>query len=237
MLKRIVSGGQTGADRGALEAAIALGIPHGGWCPKGRQAEDGPIPPRYQLTETPTEDHRARTRLNVEESDGTVILARGPLDEGSLYTVEHAERIGKPLLHVDLAEHGDRFGPASAELKSWILETHVERLNVAGPRESRSPGIEGEVRDFLVRALKEPETIEEAAEKLLWELTDDQKRQLRSLAEQDLVRTHFGIALYVRNTYGLFRTNSPLRRNFADDENSISGEIVRRTWQKLGGGR
>lgn len=95
LVKKIVSGGQTGADRGALDAAIALAIPHGGWCPKGRRTEDGAIPSKYELTETPATNYQARTKRNVEESDGTVILTRGPLEGGSLFTAEHAERVNK----------------------------------------------------------------------------------------------------------------------------------------------
>lgn len=110
LVKKIVSGGQTGADRGALDAAIALAIPHGGWCPKGRRAEDGVIHSRYQLRETETEKHRPRTKLNVEDSDGKMILTHGPLEGGSLFTAEYAERMGKPFLHFDFVERGERLG-------------------------------------------------------------------------------------------------------------------------------
>lgn len=85
-------------------------------------------------------------------------------------------------------------------------------MNVAGPRESKAPGIADQVREFLVRALRDPETIDEAAEKLVWELDDGQRDDLRGLTEDELIDTHFGLAMYVRNAYGLFRRSSPLRQ-------------------------
>ncbi|MCX8018628.1 MAG: putative molybdenum carrier protein, partial [Rhodocyclaceae bacterium] len=99
---RIISGGQTGVDRAALDWAIARGIPHGGWCPKGRLAEDGPIAPRYNLTETESADLGERTWCNVRDSDGTLILNRGDLSGGSLKTLYLAERLGRPCLVVPL---------------------------------------------------------------------------------------------------------------------------------------
>ncbi len=163
-----------------------------------------------------------------------MILTRGALEGGSLFTAEHAEDVGKPILHIDLAERGERLGPASAELKSWILKNDAEIVNVAGPRESKAPGIADEAREFLVRALKDPETIEEAADKLVWELDDAQRGDLKALGEDDLINTHFGIAMYVRNTYGLFRKECPLlhAESFGDADD-VSGKVVRRAWEKL----
>jgi len=86
MIKKIISGGQTGADRAALDVAIKLSIPHGGWIPKGRKAEDGPLPEIYKLKEMPTDSYPARTEQNVIDSDGTLIIARGKLTGGTDYT-------------------------------------------------------------------------------------------------------------------------------------------------------
>lgn len=93
---KIISGGQTGADRAALDFALTLGIPHGGWCPRGRLAEDGPVPERYILSETPTRAYAVRTEWNVRDSDGTVIFTLGwpPLSGGSLKTWKFAESLG-----------------------------------------------------------------------------------------------------------------------------------------------
>jgi len=98
----IVSGGQTGVDRAALDAALALGLALGGWCPLGRRAEDGPIPRAYLLQETPTQDYAQRTEWNVRDSDATLILFRGRLTGGSARTAEHAARFERPLLTLDL---------------------------------------------------------------------------------------------------------------------------------------
>lgn len=95
-VKRIVSGGQTGVDRGALDAAIFLGIAHGGWCPQGRLAEDGTIPPRYELTETNSSKYPIRTQQNVIDSDGTLILYAGELQGGTSLTLRFARERNKP---------------------------------------------------------------------------------------------------------------------------------------------
>jgi len=93
----IISGGQTGTDRAALDFAIAHGIPHGGWCPLGRRAEDGVLDPRYRLRETESKSYRQRTRRNVADSDATLILNLGELADGSLATRQLAERASKPV--------------------------------------------------------------------------------------------------------------------------------------------
>jgi hypothetical protein len=144
----VVSGGQTGVDRAALDVAIALGIPHGGWCPRGRRAEDGTIPGRYALTEHASADYAARTEANVVDSDGTLVLHRGPLAGGTALTRELALREGKPLLLVDLAARAD-----PADVHRWLDAHDVRVLNVAGPRESGCPGIAGEARAFLRKVL------------------------------------------------------------------------------------
>src|SRR5688572_80983 len=101
MLNKIISGGQTGADQAALDFALEHGIPHGGWCPKGRLSEDGCIPEKYQLREMPTDAYPARTEKNVLDSDGTVIISISPrLSRGSLLTLKKAQEHGKPVLHL-----------------------------------------------------------------------------------------------------------------------------------------
>jgi hypothetical protein len=144
-LQRIVSGGQTGVDRGALDAAIELGIAHGGWCPRGRLAEDGVVPSQYQLRETESADYDERTRRNVLDSDGTLILHRGPLIGGTQLTRQFAVETCKPWLCVDLSHD-----PDPAIVRRWLAEHHVATLNVAGPRESTAPGIHAEARRFLL---------------------------------------------------------------------------------------
>jgi hypothetical protein len=154
-LVRIVSGGQTGADRAALDWAIAHGIPHGGWCPRGRRAEDGPIPPRYRLTETPGDHYVERTEWNVRDSDGTVILSLAPtLTGGSRRTAELARQQGRPWLH--LARDAGARDPGQ-QLRRFVQEHEIRVLNVAGPRASIEPAVGAFVREVLDRAFGSPD--------------------------------------------------------------------------------
>ena len=148
-LTTIVSGGQTGVDRAALDVAISLKIPHGGWCPRGRKAEDGRIPDRYKLRETDGSAYRIRTEKNVLDSDGTLVLYRSRLQGGTDLTVRFAKQHGKPIMIVKL--DGD---PDTAQVGRWIRENQVARLNVAGPRESSHPGIAEDVAEFLTAAIQ-----------------------------------------------------------------------------------
>ena len=149
MVEQIVSGGQTGVDLAALEVALAMGIPGGGWCPHGRENEAGPIDARYALTETPSADPVQRTQGNVRDSDGTLIIAEGELTGGTALTRRFAEDLGKPFLVVDPTDAtGD-----SGRIGRWLAEHDIRVLNVAGPRESGRPGIQQCAADLLRSAL------------------------------------------------------------------------------------
>ena len=148
MIKKIVSGGQTGVDRAALDVAIELGLPCGGWCPRGRKAEDGPIHTRYPLEETTSGDYRVRTRLNVEKSDGTLILTQGPVTGGTALTIRLAKERSKPCIVVDLAHQQD-----PGDVLEWVEENQIRILNVAGPRESKVQGIHERTSKFLEKIL------------------------------------------------------------------------------------
>lgn len=131
----LVSGGQAGADRAALDWAIARGVRHGGWCPKGRRSEDGPLPPQYFLTETPSASYLQRTEWNVRDSTATLIFTLDDtLDGGSKRTAEFADRLHKPWLHV-------RPGVHPADVARFLVRHAVTVLNVAGKRASGAPGI------------------------------------------------------------------------------------------------
>ena len=118
--EKVVSGGQTGVDRAALDVALMLGIPCGGWCPKGRLAEDGVIPPHYPLRESDSRDYAYRTRLNVRDSDGTLILHRGVLNGGTALTLRCARELGRPVFVVDL-EHP----PELNTVHAWLRRHHI----------------------------------------------------------------------------------------------------------------
>lgn len=149
LISKIVSGGQTGVDRAALDVALALGMPCGGWCPRGRGAEDGAIPARYPLQETGSRDYAERTRRNVFDSDGTLILAIGALHGGTLLTAQLAEKIGKPCLVIDLANP-----QVPGKVHSWFRAYQISVLNVAGPRETQHPGIHALASGFLTELLR-----------------------------------------------------------------------------------
>jgi len=149
VIRKIVSGGQTGVDRAGLDVAISLDIPHGGWCPKGRRAEDGIIPAVYQLQETPTADYKQRTKWNVRDSDGTLVLTRGEPTGGTALTIKLAAEHHKPSLVLDLEE-----SHAPDTVRTWIAESRIGVLNIAGPRESGCPGIHDQAAAFLRHCLQ-----------------------------------------------------------------------------------
>ena len=151
-ITKIISGGQTGVDRAALDAAMAMGVVHGGWCPRGRTAEDGLIGPRYRLKETESPGYRQRTRLNVLESSATLLLNEGPLSGGTALTLEFARRFGKPHIVIQLDE--ERLGDALSSVVQWLGERETEGLNGAGPGERKRPGIHGRALAFLVAVLE-----------------------------------------------------------------------------------
>ena len=141
---RVVSGGQTGADRAALDAALERGVAVGGWCPAGRLSEDGPIDGRYPLVETATADPAERTRLNVRDSDATLVLAPpGGVAGGTALTVEAARALGRPVLVVPPRPD------ALDGVVAWLAGGGVAVLNVAGPRESEAPGLYDAARSFV----------------------------------------------------------------------------------------
>lgn len=142
--ERIVSGGQTGVDRAALDWAIVAGIEHGGWCPKGRLAEDGPIPTVYQLKELDSQRYADRTRRNVDDSDATLVLYGRVLEGGTSLTAQYAAKQNKPLFKVRL--FGSR---PTIRVQEWLMEVRPKCLNIAGPRASNHPRIYEIAFDYL----------------------------------------------------------------------------------------
>jgi hypothetical protein len=144
VIGKVVSGGQTGVDRAALDVALELGLPCGGWCPRGRRAEDGSLDARYPLVETPTDDYSQRTAWNVRDSDGTLVVTRGTPAGGTALTIEIAARLRRPCLMADFET-----SPEPQAIRAWIERHEIRVLNVAGPRESGMPGIYTEALAFL----------------------------------------------------------------------------------------
>jgi hypothetical protein len=152
MLAKIISGGQTGVDRGALDAALEAQFPCGGWCPEARRAEDGTIPEQYPVTVLPDAGYRQRTKRNVMDSDGTLIIYFSELAGGTRETLRFCERLGKPALTVDGTQTSiDLAAGAAAD---FIAHHRITVLNVAGPRESTHNGA-GEYAKLVVRRIVE----------------------------------------------------------------------------------
>lgn len=148
-IRKVISGGQTGVDRAGLDAAIVAGIPIGGYCPKGRLAEDGTIPDKYPMIELESPESYYRTEKNVLQSDGTLIINKGELSQGTKLTVDFCVQYGKPRLVVQL----DADKPVEpAHVIRWIKAQLISTLNIAGPRESKVPeGIYAQSRPYLDR--------------------------------------------------------------------------------------
>ena len=236
MLEKIVSGGQTGADRAALDSAIKHGIPHGGWVPKGRLAEDGPLADNYDLKEMPSDSYPARTEQNVIDSDGTLIISNGPLTGGSDYTREMAKKHKKPRLHINLSHI--KIHEAGATIMIWLTGNAVSVLNVAGPRASKDPHIYQQVLAVLehvvfLKKLKQenpllfsapesqkdqaaskpmglPATVDEAVESILSELTLEESAILANTSEENLSVLSQVLSLFIDTKLGDSTVNRAL---------------------------
>jgi len=151
LIEKIISGGQTGADLAALDVAIELNIPHGGWIPKGRKTEDGILHDKYHLKEMPTANYPERTEKNLLDSDGTLIISYGNLTGGSALTRKLAKKHDRPWIHVDM----DKLSVSDAvkTVRSWIDTNSIQILNVAGARASKDSKIYNATSQLLKTVL------------------------------------------------------------------------------------
>ncbi|MBL7176960.1 MAG: putative molybdenum carrier protein [Desulfobacteraceae bacterium] len=255
MIKKINSGGQTGADQAALDTAIKWDIPHGGWIPKGGRTEAGPLPDRYQLKEMPTGNYPARTEQNVIDSDGTLIITHGELTGGFEYTWKMTKKHSRPYFHADLSITS--YSDSAQAIYSWIKEHSIEILNVAGSRASKDPDIyravmkileivfhldpiESTMPDTSSVAILNPRTIDEAVDALIAELPLRNKTTIANMKDEELIYLHPTIGRYIGDKFGLWRKNSELLRSCcsfmevnslnADDASAI---VITRLWRKL----
>lgn len=254
MIKKIISGGQTGADQAALDIAIKWNIPHGGWLPRGRLTEAGRLPERYNMQEMPTESYAARTEQNVIDSDGTLIVSHGPLSNGSRHTKTMAGKHIKPCLHIDLNETDVK--SAARLAYDWIINFKIQTLNVAGTRASIDPSIYQIVTHILTNLLvmdlieiktpwpervsPGPDTIERAVDSLVSGLSLRERCYIGNMVESDLVYLDITLGALIRETYGLKSGNRALHdalsnllhRNEINDDD-VTKVIIKELWKKL----
>ena len=252
MIKKIISGGQTGADQAALDAAIKLDIPHGGWMPKGRLTENGPLPDKYQLDEMPTSSYEERTEQNVVDSDDTLIVSHGKLTGGSKLTRELAMENGMPWLHINL-NNTSQFG-AAVKTSQWVSEKHIEVLNVAGPRASKDSKIYQAVFDVLVSACYldltgdnvsdiievGPNTVAEIVDQIISDMPLKDRAMVANMAEVDVSILESTLGLYLEAKLDEWTANSQFLescRELAHYENlkesDAPGVIIKELWRKL----
>lgn len=149
MICKIISGGQTGADRAGLDVAIKHNFPHSGWCPKGRKAEDGPISSAYLLAESPSANYLQRTEWNARDADGTVIFTMSAtVSGGSKRTIDFAQKHTKPWIHL----HPDMDKDPVEALREFVEKHQIQNLNVAGTRGSKEPQLHAWVCEVLEAA-------------------------------------------------------------------------------------
>jgi len=247
MIKKIVTGGQTGADRAALDAAIEYGIPYGGWLPRGRKTEDGRLSERYHLKEIQSISYPQRTELNVIDSDGTLIISHGNLSGGSAYTLEMAKKHKRPCLHIDLNEISEY--KAVEIIKYWTDVKGIETLNVAGARASEDPQIYEVTKNLIKSVLypppehivpQFPTTIQEAVEALLSNLSLKEKTEIVNMEEDDFFELETILGNYIRDHFGLGSGNDRLMqscRSVSGDndlrENDAPAVIINELWRRL----
>lgn len=258
MIRKIISGGQTGVDQAALDVAIKLGIPHGGWIPKGRLTEAGPLPRKYKLQELPTRSYPKRTERNVLDSDATLVIARGAIKGGTALTLSLARRHGKPFLQVDLARLNAL--EAARCISHWVLNHQVGVLNVAGPRHSEDPKLYADARKVLERALHMladqargkpfcdlegvepaevlPGTIPEAVEDLIDALTPRERVIISRMEDKDLSQMEASLGRLVRMRLDLYRNHAlkeacrGLLRGKVT-EPAVTGVLIQELWKRL----
>jgi hypothetical protein len=231
MVQKIISGGQTGADQAALDAAMELGFPYGGWIPMGRKTEAGPLSAKYhQMLEMPTASYLARIEQNVIDSDGTLLLSHGQLTGAPVLTPKFAMKHKKPLKHIDLEEF---CGLAAAHLViAWIDQEGIEVLNVAGSRASKDHGIYKDTKEVITGVIKlsklsdvlpycspdlpVPSTVDEAVANLASCLSLKGKVQLAGLSENEVFYMLPSMGSHVKTKFLLWGSNKELMKSCAD---------------------
>jgi Circularly permutated YpsA SLOG family/Domain of unknown function (DUF6794) len=234
VLKKIISGGHTSADRAVLDAAIKFGIPHDGWIPKGRITEAGMLPETYHLQEISTDDYMECIRRNIKDSKGTLILFFDKLT-GDLYQAERETlKLNHQLLGVDFKQKNAL--QAASLVNDWVQLRKIDVLYVVAPSAAENPRIENHTRLMMERALLLdmmnipagrgisdyskmnypekpsvlPRTLHEAVDRLMSELTLKDKVVIANMTYDELVDLNSNLGAYIRNAFRLWSGNSEL---------------------------
>ena len=255
MIKKIISGGQTGADQAALDTAVKWNVPHGGWVPKGRLTEAGRLPDKYNMQEMPTDSYSARTEQNVIDSDGSLIISHGPLTDGSKHTKEMSLKHNKPYLHIDLNEIDS--SKAAVQVHEWITRLNIETLNVAGSRSSNDPSIYQAVMHLLTIVLimdfveikmsapqikmpSKPVSLDKAVSMILSKMSLRERCYIANMVKSELIYLHITLGEYICKTFGIKSGHDILiqecrdisgRDEITDDE--VANVIITELWKKL----
>ncbi len=232
MLKKIISGGQIGADQAALDTAVKLGIPHGGWIPKGRMTENGILPDKYELKEMPTSSYPKRTEQNVIDSDGTIIFSHGSLTGGSALTIKLARKHNKPCLHFDLDEIPE-FNVAQT-LSRWISMNRIGTLNIAGSRASEDPQIYTKVCNIIQSTYHiiltqypkfqaaEPAIVKEIVDDLISKLSLKEKIGIANMELSNVESLDFVFSSYIK-----------IKTGIGPEDKKEYSIILKELWKKL----
>jgi hypothetical protein len=249
MIKRIISGGQTGAERAALDVAIKFNIPHGGWIPKGCNTENNPLSDKYQLQEFPTHSYQAGIEKNVLEADGTLTFSRGAPSGQIKYARKIALQYKRHFLFINLNKTITY--DASFSILSWVKQHNIENLNVAGQETPEDEKMYSDVFRTLEMAYvmhkaerlksdKHPKTMEAAIDRLTKALSLKEKTTLANMAETKLSTLHFNLGEYIRNEFCLWSGNVELmascrliakRADIHQDE--ATSMIIKELWKRL----
>lgn len=240
MIEKIISGGQTGADRAALDGAIEFGIPHGGWVPRGRMTEAGKLPERYVMQETTSISYAERTEMNVADSDATLLLSHGKVTGGSALTLDMARKHRKPCLHMDLESLDE--GKASEVVISWVEARRIKVLNVAGPRAGEDPRIYQATRKILALVIQGlfPKNVDEAVDILLAGMSLKEKARVANTEEGALFGLQRSSGPLVNRRFGLWSGNPALLESCAQaigkrkiQKGEASAVIIEELWRRL----
>ena len=236
MIKKMISGGQIGAEQAALDVAIKLGVSHSGWIQKGRRTQSWTLPEKYQLKEMDTASFKGRIERNVTDSDGTLIISHGSLAGGADYSREMTVKHNRPCLHINLRETPGFF--AASTINTWALENSIEVLNVTGSRSSEDAEIYKATMDVLesVYYLNEmdhkpitfdtpgpidltdrqtispeyPKTVGEAVDRLISELKLKDRATISNMSAEGVAVLNQTLGKYIRDHFGLWKDNDAL---------------------------